>query len=153
MAGQDLMANVLPVEFGMGEFAVWARDIAEDEDLGSLRRSHASKWSVQWERGKVFFLPLGEDLRDPPGTTRINLEVSGNLRLLARLTTESLVRRFPDYEPLRRKPFTFLGRRQQLLRDAGEALGIDNAFLADFRIWPKYSLDARVWGARSLRSL
>lgn len=144
MAGQDLMANVLPVEFGMGEFAVWARDIAEDEDLGSLRRSHASKWSVQWERGKVFFLPLGEDLRDPPGTTRINLEVSGHLRLLARLTTESLVRRFPDYEPLRRKPFTFLGRRQQLLRDAGEALGIDNAFLADFRIWPKYSLDARV---------
>ena len=31
---------------------------------------------------------------------------------MARLINEALIRRFPDYEPLRRKPFTFLGRRR-----------------------------------------
>ena len=67
---------------------------------------------------------------------------------MARLTTEALVRSFPDYEPLRRKPFTFLGRRQQLLASAAQDLGIDHPLLADFRIWPKYSLDARVLEVR-----
>jgi hypothetical protein len=141
---RDLTANILPVEFTAGRFEVWARDIAEDEDLTSLRRSHASKWSVQWERGKVYFLPLISGLAAPPGTARSELEADGNLRLLARLTTEALIRRFPDYQPLRTKPFIFLGRRRQLLRDAAGELGITSPFLGDFRIWPKYSLDARV---------
>ena len=69
-------------------------------------------------------------------------------RLLARLTTSALVRGFPDYEPLRRKPFIFLGRRQQLLANASGDLGIGHPLLPDFRIWPKYSLDARVLEAR-----
>jgi hypothetical protein len=144
-----LTANILPVEFTAARFEVWAREIAEDEDLASLRRTHASKWSVQWEQGKVFFLPLADDLRAPSATSGDELEVRGNLRLLARLTTESLIRRFPDYEPLRRKPFTFLGRRRQLMSNVGQDLGIENPFLGDFRIWPKYSLDARVMEVRA----
>jgi hypothetical protein len=141
-----LTANILPVEFTADKFGVWEREIVGDEDLASLRRAHASKWSVQWEQGKVFFLPLANGLKAPPGAVRGELEVDSNLRLLARLTTESLIRRFPDYEPLRRKPFTFLGRRRQLMGNAARDLGIDSAFLGDFRIWPKYSLDARVMG-------
>ena len=140
----NLTANILPMKFAVESFGAWMREIAEDEDLTSLRRAHASKWSVQWEQGKVFFLPLVNDLRAPSGTVRTDLKVCSNLRLLARLTTESLIRRFSDYEPLRRKPFTFLGRRRQLMSDAASDLGIDSPFLGDFRIWPKYSLDARV---------
>jgi hypothetical protein len=74
--------------------------------------------------------------------------VAGNLRLLARLTTEALVRAFPDYEPLRHRPFVFLGRRRELMRDAARVLGIDHPLLGDFRILPKYSLDARVLEVR-----
>lgn len=149
MAGiPELGSNVCPVDFGVDGLEVWARDVAEAEDLGALREVHASKWSVQWERGQVYFLPLTGDLQAPAGTTRVKLEVGGNLRLLARLTTEALVRSFPDYEPLCRKPFIFLGRRQQLLANAARDLGIDHPLLADFRIWPKYSLDARVLEVR-----
>jgi hypothetical protein len=69
----------------------WARDITEGEDLGAVRRAHAPKWSVQWEHGQLFFLPLTAGLAAPAGTTRAELEVSSNLRLLARLTTDALV--------------------------------------------------------------
>jgi Piwi domain len=141
---QDLAANVLPAEFTADRFGAWVRDIAEGEDLVSLRRAHAPEWSVQWERGRVYFLPVARDIKAPSGTARTDLQVRGNLRLLARLTTEALIRRFPDYEPLRRKPFTFLGRRRQLMSNVAQDLGISSAFLDEFRIWPKYSLDARV---------
>jgi hypothetical protein len=78
----------------------------------------------------------------------VELEVPGNLRLLARLTTEALVRAFPEYEPLRHRPFVFRGRRQELMRDAAQVLNIDHALPEDFRILPKYSLDARVLEVR-----
>jgi hypothetical protein len=39
---------------GTDAFRLWARDIAEEEDLGALRQAHAPKWSVQWEQGLVF---------------------------------------------------------------------------------------------------
>jgi hypothetical protein len=145
---RDLATNICPVTFGADAFRVQARDIAEGEDLRALRQAHAPKWSVQWEQGQVFFLPLAGGLRAPEGTVPVELEVAGNLRLLARLTTEALVRSFPDYEPLRRRPFVFLGRRQELMRDAARVLNIDHALLGDFRIWPKYSLDARVLEVR-----
>ena len=70
MAGiRELGSNVCPVEFGVDALEVWARDVAEAEDLGALREAHASKWSVQWERGQVYFLPLTGDLQAPAGTT------------------------------------------------------------------------------------
>jgi hypothetical protein len=145
---RDLATNICPVTFGADAFRVQARDIAEGEDLGALRQAHASKWSVQWEQGQVFFLPLAGGLPVPEGTVPVELEVAGNLRLLARLTTEALVRSFPDYEPLRHRPFVFLGRRQELMRDAARVLNINHALLGDFRILPKYSLDARVLEVR-----
>ena len=100
-----------PVEFRAPAFEVWTREVAEGEDLGALRDAHAPSWTVQWDRGQVYFLPVtssGAGLGPPAGTTKTELETAGNLRLLARLTTNALIRSFPDYEPLRRKPFTFL---------------------------------------------
>ena len=144
---RELGTNMCPVEFRTPAFEVWAREVAEGEDLGALRDAYAPSWTVQRDRGQVFFLPLTSSavgLGPPAGTTKTRLETNGNLRLLARLTTDALIRAFPDYEPLRRKPFTFLGRRRQLLAEAAQDLGIDHPLLTDFRIWPKYSLDARI---------
>jgi hypothetical protein len=69
--------------------------------------------------------------------------------MMARLVNDALIRRFPEYEPLRRKPFMFLGRRRNLLEDGGRVLGVDNPMLGGFRIWPKYSLDGRVLETRA----
>jgi hypothetical protein len=139
-----LTSNVLPVDFATEKFTAWARPLADDEDLRALREAAAPRWSVQVERGTAFFVPLTEDADAVAGTDESELKIADNLHLFARLTTEALMRRFPTYEPLRRKPFVFLGRKQQLMHDAGHILGIDHPLLADFHIWPKYSLDARV---------
>jgi len=153
MAGtaQQLTTNILPAEFGVEVFDAWAREIDGGEDLAALRQTHASDWSVQWERGTVYFLKVHDVALPPPppGTAQVELKVAENLRLLARLTTDALVRRFSNYEPLRRKPFVFLGHKQELMSDASQSLGISHPLLSDFRIWPKYSLDARVMEVRT----
>lgn len=149
MSAKALVANVLPVRFEFENIELLARDIIEDDDLAGLRESLAPEWSVQWEGGKVYFLRLADGGAEVPNVERATLVVRDNLRLLARLTTDSLVRRFPTYEPLRRKPFTFVGRKQQLMDGVGELLGMDDPLLNEFRVWPKYALDARVTEVRA----
>jgi len=144
-----LVANVLPVEFAFETLELLGRDVEDGEELAALRESLAPEWSVQWEGSKVYFLRLVEGPAEVTGAARTALPVEDNLRLLARLTTDALVRRFPTYEPLRRKPFTFLGRKQELMADASSVLGVSHPLLGEFRIWPKYSLDARVMEVKS----
>lgn len=144
MSGTALITNVLPVRFGFESIDLLTRAIVEGEELGALRDSLAPDWSVQWEGGKVYFLRLADGHAGLPDALPTALAVGDNLRLLARLTTDALVRRFPTYEPLRRKPFTFVGRKHELMEDVGKALGVEHPLLHDFHIWPKYSFDARV---------
>lgn len=140
---------MLPIEFPFDRVELLARDIVEGEELRAVRESFAPDWSVQWEGGRVYFLRLADGTGAIPGATLSSLAVGDNLRLMARLTTDALVRRFPTYEPLRRKPFTFVGRKQQLMEGIEKVLGIEHPLLRDFQIWPKYSLDARVVEVRA----
>lgn len=140
----QLVANVLPVEFRPAAFEVWTRPFGDTEELRALRDASAPHQSVWIEGGVVHFVPLGVVDDVPSGTERVELKVADNLRMVARLTTEALLRRFPAYEPIRRKPFVFLGRKRQLMHDAAEVLRVSHPLLDDFRIWPRYSLDARI---------
>jgi hypothetical protein len=46
-----LSTNVLAVVPSAETFEAWARLVAQDEDLGGLRRANASEWSVQSKLG------------------------------------------------------------------------------------------------------
>jgi hypothetical protein len=145
MAGVDaLTANILPVEFSFEVFRVWKRPVRDGEDLAGLREALAGVWNVQWEDGQLYLLPLTEGSHELEDAELVERKVGESFRFMARLVTDSLVRRFPTYEALRRKPFTFLGRRFELMHDVGRALDLDHPLLSDFRIWPKYSLDGRI---------
>lgn len=143
-----LVVNVLPVAFPFSTFDAWTRPVRDAEDLSALRDAYRDRCSVQWESGNLYLLPTTSDSPDPPEGGVVELAVDDNLRILARLVTEALVRRFPKYEPLRRKPYTFLGRRGELMLDAPAVLGLKHDLLSCFRIWPKYELDGRIIESR-----
>jgi hypothetical protein len=50
---RDLGTNICPVEFRAPAFEVWARDVAEGEDLGALRDAYAPSWTVQRDRAAM----------------------------------------------------------------------------------------------------
>lgn len=141
---ESLVVNALPVRFDFLSFNAWTRDVEENEELSTVRARLRDDWFVYWDQGVLYLLPLGDASQPPTGFTRATFVTTEHLRLLARLVTDSLVRRFADYLPLRAKPFTFIGRRRQLLEGLGQALGVNQPLLKDFRIWPKYELDARI---------
>lgn len=149
MAGADaLRVNVLPVTFPFESFRGWKRAVRDSEDLAGLRQSLAGRWAVQWDGGELYFLPLVGEIPEPSETEPVECKVGESLRLLARLVTDALQRRFPGYEPLRTKPFTILGQRVELMSDAGNELGINHPLLPEFRIRPKYALDGRIMEIR-----
>ena len=123
---------------------MWRRPFGDLEELAPLREASAPHLSVQLEGGFAHFVAVDAESHAPAGTEPIELTVADNLRMVARLTTEALIRRFATYEPIRRKPFVFLGRKRQLMHDAATILRVTDPLLNHFRIWPKYTLDARV---------
>src|SRR5579864_2323156 len=123
---ESLVANVLPVQFDFESFSAWSRSIHEGEDLPGLRASLKHDWFVYWDSGVLYLLPLNAAAKPPMETQAVELKANEHLRLLARLVTDSLIRRFPGYEPLRAKPFTFLGRRNQLLEGAAKVLHVNH---------------------------
>ncbi|MGI8700209.1 MAG: hypothetical protein ACR2JU_03230 [Nocardioidaceae bacterium] len=145
----SLTANLLPVEFAFDSLEVWSSPLLEDDDLAAIRESSRGISHVQWDGGQLYTLPLAADAPMPADAKLVELRVVESLRFLARLVTDALVRRFPTYEPIRSKPFTFLGHKMELMRDAAKALGLEQPLLSEFRIWPKYSLDGRIMELRS----
>lgn len=141
---ESLIANILPVDFSFESFTAWTRPVRDGEDVRGIRKANRGSLHLQWDAGRLYMLPLEEHVAQPPDAQAVTLRVEDHLRFLARLVTDALVRRFPKYEPLRMKPFTFVGHRVELMRDAPRALGLKDPLVMGFRIWPKYSFDGRI---------
>jgi hypothetical protein len=139
-----LTTNILRVGFATESAKAWVRPFSDAEDLQALRRELDPDWSVQVQQHTACFFPIGDHGNAMPGCEQTNLKISENLRLFSRLVNDALRRRFPRYEPIRRKPFVFVGHHDQLLEDIESVLGVTQPLLREFRIWPKYSLDTRL---------
>lgn len=145
MAARGLLrTNWLPVHFDRDTIRVRVRKVAERENLALLRQSLRDDHFVYWDRGEVYMLPLVESVESPANTRPAVLGVDQSFRLLARLVTDALARRFPSYEPIQAHPFTFLSHKVELVGEVSTSLGLKNPLLSDFKIHPKYVFDTRI---------
>ena len=139
-----LVINLLPITFHFNSFGVQTRRVREGEDLRSVRESYRGDWYVFWDSGDLYMVPLSDAAPAPTGTRAAVLETDQALRLLARLITNGLVRRFPSYEPIQEHPFRFLSHRVELVSELSSSLGLTHPLVSGFQIHPKYTLSTRL---------
>lgn len=143
------MATVLngfEVEFSAPQFRAYVQDMADPEPLSSMRSQEAGEWFFYWREGKLYAIPEVEQPQRVYGTEQ-TLEISDHrtLGLLASRINSRLPEKFPAYKALRRRPFAFLGQKDEVVAKATRQLRSPPPLLSAFKIRPKFELDARLF--------
>jgi hypothetical protein len=120
-------------------------DIPEPGEMRRVRAAHQEEWFFHWRGGKAYALP-----RIPAPATLVGEELQlecanhDNLHILTSRLNDALPDRFPSYEAFRRRPFAFLGRKDEIVGAVtGKSSGL-SPLVSLFKIRPRFELDPRL---------
>ena len=128
MSGRNFRANTL--------------QLPDNSQLKALRKEHLD-WILYWREGLVYAVPKGPE----PGTTvgtSTTLVCAEHLTFLASIIDERLPHKFPAYEAFRRRPFSFISRRDEIIDAAAKSLRTPYPLLKHFTIRPTFMLEAKI---------
>ncbi|RJR41659.1 MAG: stem cell self-renewal protein Piwi domain-containing protein [Desulfobacteraceae bacterium] len=114
----------------------------ENRGLKGLRGEHPD-WFLWWRDGMVYALPLVPT----PSTTigeQKRVRCGDSLRFLIAFIGFSLPKKFPKYDAFRRRPFSFIGRKDELVGVAAKQLRKAPTLLKAFAIRPAFTLEAKI---------
>ena len=140
-----LRLNGFRLEPSTESFTAYQASLPEDGDLRELRRSLENDWILYREDDHVLAVPLGEQPTTPFGD-RIDVDCADHLGFLSYLINAALPRHISDYPAFRQRPFTFLGKKQEVVAAAAKSAGVAgrSPLLEEFHERPRYELEARL---------
>ncbi|MCU1250027.1 MAG: stem cell self-renewal protein Piwi domain protein [Edaphobacter sp.] len=123
-------------------FKVRQSSYPDNSGLRELRKEH-SDWILSWREGTLYAVPRVAS----PGTiigTEADLNVDEHLPLIARLIEDVLPEKFPQYEAFWRRPFVFIGKKEELVSASLKNFRVRNDLVNRFTIRPTYTLEAKI---------
>jgi hypothetical protein len=138
--------NGFEIELPSKPISVFVQDMADPEELKKLRELEKGQWFFHWREGKVYAIPEVESPERQYGTElTLSLTDHHHLGILASRINHVLPNKFPKYEALRQRPFTFLGLKNELVGAVTEGWKPLHDLVALFKVRPKFELDARLY--------
>ena len=143
-SSMPLFLNGYPVEFSAATFTAHVGDLLDPKQLKELRNELGAEWFTHWRAGKVYALPNVAQPTVQYGTP-MSLECADhdNLHVLTARITDRLPSCFPQYEAFCRRPFAFLGRKDEFVSKITETWNNVPPLLKHFEIRPRFELDPR----------
>ena len=123
---------------------VLVRDFPDGAEVKAERERVSDHWFVHWFKGMLYYLRLKGGGVNVSGRT-VTLRTREHPWLLRSRLEDSVAEVFHKYEPLRRRPFTFLAQKQDLVATAAKDAGIDPSLLDGFRIRPRYRIHPKIY--------
>jgi hypothetical protein len=137
--------NGFKTELSADSFAAYVSDVAEPSALKSLRESLGTDWFTHWRDGKLYGIPRVEHPAMPFGQpTRLQCPNHIHLQVLAARLADCLPSCFPQYEAFHRRPFAFLGKKEEFVSKITANWQNLNPLVRQFEIRPKFELDPRI---------
>jgi hypothetical protein len=138
--------NGFEIEFSAPTFRAFIDDMPNSEPLRSLREQETGEWFFHWREGKLYTIPEVEHTKRRYGQPT-DLETSNHLALglLAARINNRLPSKFPRYEAFQKRPFQFLGQKDELVAKATAGWRQLSVLVECFTIRPKFELDARLY--------
>ena len=116
---------------------VLVRDFPDGAEVKAERERVSDHWFVHWFKGMLYYLRLKGGGVNVSGRT-VTLRTREHPWLLRSCLEDSVAEVFHKYEPLRRRPFTFLAQKQDLVvvklppaRGSGSVAGVTGACVCD----------------------
>ena len=113
-------------------------------EVKGLRGQYGSDWFVHYREGTAYGIPLKPDLAPFGEDTELQPKSHTALSLLSARYNDIAPGSFPAYTALRKRPFTFEGRLQELVEAAATRARCGHPLLQHFTIRPKYAIDCRL---------
>jgi len=142
-SGTTILLNGFRMELSSPAVTVYVDDMPDNTVLRALRKQLGETCFVYWHDGKVYGLPQDNGSLPPFGTA-VEIQCDDHLRFIAARIADILPKKFPQYKAFRRRPFTFLGQKEEIVEVIrGKMAGLP-ALVAQFKIRPKFELDAKL---------
>lgn len=137
--------NGFSLTFSSPTFTVFEQDLPEPKDVKSLRERLASEWFLRWHGGKLYGIPRVEQPQTTLGK-QVTLTVTdhNSLHILTDRLNDILPSVFPKYNTFRRRPFAFLGQKDEVVDKVISKWKDVPALVPFFKIQPKFELDPRI---------
>lgn len=120
-----LRLNGFSLEPSTESFTAYHAPLPEGGDMRELRRSLEQDWVLYREDDVVLGVPLTQT--PTPFGVEMEIECADHLGFLGYLINAALPRSIRDYEPFKQRPFTFLGKKQEIVARAAKSVGVADA--------------------------
>jgi hypothetical protein len=144
MASTEVMLNGFRVELSAETFTAYVQEVMDTQELKRLRTKLDDSWFLYLRDGKIYGLPR---VPDPPkkfGAPEL-INCREQLWFLRARLDDVLPERFPQYDAFRRRPFTFLGRKNEIVEVIrGSMKGGLHPLVSEFKIHPKFKLEPKL---------
>ncbi|MEO1642233.1 MAG: hypothetical protein AAFR74_02775, partial [Pseudomonadota bacterium] len=141
--GIVLSSNGFEVELP-DELDVLVREFPNGGDVAEERERVQDHWFVHWFDGKLYYLRLKGGGPNVDGNPE-RLKTKEHPWLLRARLEDAVADRFSRYEPIKKRPFTFLALKNELVASAAERANIDVSELEGVTVTPRFELHAKIY--------
>lgn len=120
------------------------RDLPDPSSIKEERARLKGFWFVHWLDGKLFHLRLKAGGPNVDGEHKTIRTADHPWLLRARLD-DALEEAIPRYAAIRKRPFTFLAQKAELIDAAAKAAGLSHKLLQSFKVTPRFALSPKIY--------
>lgn len=143
MPTNPVVLNGFKIELSAESLTAYVQDVMDVQELRRLRDKHSESWFFYLRDGTIYALPRTPNPSPPFGVKR-EIICNEHLWFIKARIADVLPEKFPQYSAFRRRPFTFLGRRDEIVEAIGAKMKGLPSIVSNFKIRPKFELDAKL---------
>ncbi|MBE0657726.1 MAG: stem cell self-renewal protein Piwi domain-containing protein [Bryobacteraceae bacterium] len=143
----SLLTNGFRLSLSAPAFRLHRREIPDPKSLKGVREANPD-WFIWWRGGIAYSIPVSTKPSTQFGES-FDASCADYLPLLAARIQDLLPEKFPEYRLLQRRPFSFVGRKGELVAAVSARLKNPPPLLKHFKIHPMFRLEAKVLEPRT----
>lgn len=140
----SIFLNGFKVELSAQTFRAYVQKMPNNQELKPVREALGDEWFFHWREGWLYGIPKGVIPQKPFGQPK-DLVCHDHLQLLTSRIGNLLPEVFSRYEPLKRKPFTFLAQKKELISTVVNNIENLPDIVNTFKVFPKYILEPKIF--------
>jgi hypothetical protein len=123
---------------------VIVQDFPDPSEVKNERARLREYWFVHWFDGKLFHLRLKGGGPNVDGK-HTPVRTAHHPWLLRARLDDALEEALPRYAAVKKRPFTFLAQKVELIDAAAEAAGLFHELLKGFKVVPRFALSPKIY--------
>lgn len=123
---------------------VIVRDLPDPSKVKEERTRLMGYWFVHWFDGKLFQLRIKAGGPNVEGGHR-SIRTAEHPWLLRARLDDALEEALPRYAAVKKRPFTFLAQKNELIDAAATAAGLSHKLLNGFKVIPRFALSPKIY--------